>query len=250
MSFSILPLDILRIIVKKCDILSLLRLEKVCKRLRNIINNDEFWKGKFKRTDGFWLVKTSPDNKIRMIIREIINKRTKLVKKYEESLTDSESIAKRDWFKNKKGRWTGDRSIVDIERDQYKYLCNKYPKDDIVTEIKVLYKNLQLRRKLYPLEKRKCISCYGIVVGDAKEKYENVAPNTIVILYSFVGEVFPRYLLVKGDEKLKEKSWSNIPETKITNYLLDFKDTFCLSKEEFIKLYDFPFKLGEEFDYL
>jgi hypothetical protein len=235
MSFSLLPLDIVRIIIWKCDILSLLRLERVCKILKGFINNNEFWSNKFKRIDCYWLVNISQDNKTRMIINEIRNRRTKLIKKYRDIINEE--------FK--------DESATLTERKQYKYLYKKYPEDDIVRDIRILYKNLQLKRIRYPIEKNLCISVYGKSIDIAIKENKNIKFNTIVALFGNKKDSAPKYLLIKLNAYVKgEVAWARIPETKMENWLLKLKDELCISKEDFQKLYNFPFLLGEAFDYL
>lgn len=54
MNLNALCSDIIKLIIEECDILSLLRLERVCKRLRNLLN-DKFWEDKINKTlHGFF----------------------------------------------------------------------------------------------------------------------------------------------------------------------------------------------------
>jgi hypothetical protein len=212
MSLLILPSDVIKIIIWKCDILSLLRLERVCVKFRRIIN-DKFWKAKFTRTDSYRLAKVSPNNRIRMIMREINIKRERLKKKY--------------------------GSLIKIT-----------PDENLVKDIKYLHKNLTFYRNLYPLEKKVYIIYrlentninYNEIITKL-EKYGNISEGTLVGIYEYTGN-FPVKFLVKMEPDVF-RAWKDV-----NKYFHEFKSKYCLSKEELEKLYDLPFKLDEEFDYI
>ena len=113
MSFAYLPLDILKIIINKCDILSILRLERSCKRIKNLFD-ERYWKRKDKKNSPH-LINISSDIKSRCIMNGIINIKVKLIDKYED-------IINKNYYKDIKCK--GLRS--NKARRRVKYLYNSF----------------------------------------------------------------------------------------------------------------------------
>lgn len=189
------------------------------------------------------------------------------------------------------GSWDQSENIPQIIRRQYKHIMNTHKNDNLVIEISKLYKNLQLRRKIYPLKKRQFILYKSETLKSGstlKKEFENYPSETLILGYNrYLKDICNKedneegnensgssFFAIKGFEStfiamapyLFKVEWKAKPKRKIKDkeikdpilfrnnsiikYLLSLKDILCLSKEDLNNLYDFPFELGEQFDYL
>ena len=267
---DILCLDILKILANYCNALSILRLTRVCKRLRNIIN-DKFLDDLFKSNKNIWDIDNTLDGKSKVLIRDILELKVKLVRKYEYLFIDNEFTSikpdeidmKIRYLNNKdnKKKWNYNKSIRQIERNQYKYLCSYFKKynksDEILKEINKLHKNLLWIRKSKHLLRREFILShvnigrYNYDIRKVEEIYSCVKPDTIIIfpnIWHVYRTALPRRLLIRKT-KGRKLYWKNVT-SRVKEYLLNLKDSYCIGKNEFQELYNFPFILREEFDYI
>jgi hypothetical protein len=166
------PLDVIKLILNYCDLLSILRLELVCKRFKNILN-DKFWEDKIINSIYPYHSSCLPSfcNKIELIIREIKNIKYMVVDKYEHIFL----------ILNQRSDYKGNHR--ELDSNEYRILYWRFQEYELILKIKKLYKYLHYRRKVVPLEKRKYISVVeetGYTTEEMKEEYKDAEYGTII----------------------------------------------------------------------
>lgn len=226
MSLALLPFDILNIIIRRyCDILTVLRLERTCKRIRNIIGN-RYWQNKDKKI--FPHIKDlSADIKIRVIINEIMRIKRYIIDKYETKIIHI-------FFMYKSMHKTETR------RNKYIYTFKHFPEEPLHKDIRLLQRNISFRRQLYPLIKRQYIS-----ISDKERSFFAMSRLEIGSLIQ-VNFSDCRFSL----EVRQHVYNKHIPQEYVTRYFLTLKDKYCLTKQELKDWLSIPFELGKEFDYI
>lgn len=232
MSFVYLPLDILKIIINKCDILSILRLERSCKRIKNLFD-ERYWKRKDKKNAPH-LINISSDIKSRCIMNGIINIKVKLINKYKDII-------------DKDIKCKGLRSNKTRRRVKYLYLYKNYPNDELFKDLRILYNNLSIKRKQFPIE----IPRYIIYKNDMSKniditkEYAHIKSNTIIIEY-FRKEIDPDLLYIKKDNNY----WKYVKKEHIEEYFHIIKERYFLTKQELQETYNLPLSISSKFDYI
>lgn len=225
MDFNRCPADILWQIIRRCDVLTVLRLERVSKRIRNLINIG-YWRIKYHRAFPY-LKNFSSDCKATAILMSLTELRTELIWKYWQQIL---AAAKEIYPDANYRYYRGTRGRIKIRELRYQYLCRHFSDDPLLREMRLLKKNLWQWRSSHPIEKRQV----AIYQHDRIKfpQQAGSAQNESIYLNEYYKDGYFHSLNIFVPTNNRWKSCSSV-----RRYLFRLKIKYCLSSQEFKDLF-------------